>query len=320
MSPKRLDQLPQLFRGPFLRKVACDSYYSELVERLDHAGILELLDCSLADIFTEIYALLMKSYRCEYVYKNSLALRWLTESSHFGQSFVTDEFRVGKNRVDLAIFADFTRAYEIKSEYDSTLRLPSQTTEYAKVFDRVYVVTSDRLKGKFTTDLPQNIGIITLNERGEFLKARESKSHAQQTNLSVAFDCLRRSEMVAIVESITKSLIDVPTSLIYAECKSKFRRLLPFDAQRLIAEQIRNRRYSTASEELLRVVPEALKHAALTIRASNSEMKRLQCALAEKPRPHQKPIPKDKAKPHYENILPLFQRQTKRVARVEVPC
>lgn len=320
MSPKKLAHLPQLFRGPFLRKIAGGTYYSELAERLSFVGLRDLLDCNLGDIFSEVYKILVTHYRTEYVYKNSLTTSWL-DTSISDKSFVTDEFKVGKSRVDLAIFSNSSTAYEIKSEFDSTLRLSTQTTEYTKVFDHVYVVGTHGMKSKIEQAISSDIGIILLQESGELQVVKESASHAKKISLGVTFDCLRQKEMLAIANKLSGEAISVPSSRVYTECKARFRQLLPFEAHHHAAEQFRNRQYSSASESLLKEVPPALKHAALTFRASNEEMHSLRQQLCIKPRPYKAPsIPKikmthnHKVNSAYEQLPPVLERKTKRIA------
>jgi hypothetical protein len=273
MSTKQLSQLPPLFRSPFLRKVALGHYYKELTERLDVAGLSDLLRLNLSDIFESVYGILLEKYRCEYVFKNALTQKWFLSTHSTEKSFVTDEFKVGNCRVDLAVFSKTSVACEIKTEFDSSRRLASQSKEYMKIFDLVYVATTEKMRPKLEGDIPEGVGILELGNNGGFKTIRASWSHANHTDLVAAFNCLRQPERISIVERISNSKVTVPSSRIYTECKRKFRALLPFEAQELIVEQIRNRSYPSASVGLMLEVPNSLKHAALTLRASNQEIR-----------------------------------------------
>jgi hypothetical protein len=125
----------------------------------------------------------------------------------------------------------------------------------------------------------------------------------------MAFNCLRQGERVAIAEQISKSAKPVPNSKIYSECKRKFRNLIPFEAQTHIVQQIKSRTYSVPAVTLMREVPTALKHAALTLRATNQEIKRISEELKITPRKQSKQNKQDN-----EDIFSVPARETERVA------
>lgn len=309
MNTQNLTQLPQLFRSPFLRKVALGRYYNELAERLEIAGLSSLMKLRLSDIFEAVYEVLLQSYRCEYVFKNTLMQNWFLSRHSPDRSFITDEFRVGESRVDLALFSKTSVAFEIKTEFDSATRLPSQSTAYMKVFDLVYIVTTELMLPKLNDWIPKTVGVLLLGNSGSFKTIRDSESHACRADLSMIFDCLRQPERLSIAEKISRPKIEVPNSEIYDECKRIFRRLLPFEAHAHVVQQIRNRAYPTASAELMAKVPNALKHAALTLRATNKEIKKINAEL--------RMIPQQTNKQHIEHdehIFPIPAREAERIA------
>jgi len=215
MSAKQLSQLPQLFRSPFLRKVALGNFYQELEERLTIAGLSDLMSLRLKDIFQSVYQILLQNYRCEYVFKNELIRNWLKSHHSLKKSYLTDEFRVGTCRVDLAVFSATSVAFEIKTEFDSALRLASQSSEYVKLFDLVYVVTTEDMLRKLNGSIAENVGILTLESCGGFKTRRDSRCHAGQTDIGAAFNCLRQGERLAVVEKSTGVKVMVPTSRAY---------------------------------------------------------------------------------------------------------
>jgi hypothetical protein len=293
MSTKQLAQLPQLFRSPFLRKIACGNYYNELAERLEIAGLGNLLKLKLGEIFEAVYETLLTSYRSEYVFKNTLMQNWFLSRHSTDRSFITDEFRVGESRVDLALFSKTSVAFEIKTEFDSSTRLSSQSKAYMSVFDLVYVVTTESMLPKLISWIPKTVGILQLSNSGMFKTIRPSESHAHHADLTMTFNCLRQSERVAIAEQISKPKIQVPNSQIYSECKKIFRKLLPFEAHAHVVQQIRNRSYSTSAIDLMSKVPNSLKHAALTLRATNQEIKQIKSELRIVPKKTTKKIIED---------------------------
>lgn len=315
MSTKQFAHLPQLFRSPFLRKIAQGNYYSELRERLETAQLSHLMDQKLSTLFQSVYDLLIENYRCEYVFKNELIKMWFQSKRSSESAFLTDEFRVGSCRVDLAVFSTSSIAFEIKTDFDSATRLTSQSSEYIKVFDLVYVVTTERMLTRIADSIPKNVGILTLGHTDGFRTLRDSERHADQIDLHSVFDCLRQAERAAIIETVLGRKIEVPTSQLYTECKKAFKALLPFEAHEHMNRQIRSRGHSSAIADLLNIVPCSLTHAAFTLRATHREMGQIRSAMNSKPKKHNS----TKAKVH-ENILPIPPGKTERDDCATVTC
>ena len=53
------------------------------------------------------------------------------------------EVRIGKNIADMVVVNGKSIAYEIKTEFDTFVRLETQLTSYLKVFDKVFMVISE---------------------------------------------------------------------------------------------------------------------------------------------------------------------------------
>lgn len=66
-------------------------------------------------------------------------------------------------RADLIQMDDFSHAFEIKSDYDNTSRLPGQLAEYARTFDLVSVVTTQRLLPEVRAIAPRRVGLMVFS-------------------------------------------------------------------------------------------------------------------------------------------------------------
>lgn len=304
-------KLAPLFRGPFLRKVANDTHVSELMERLNHCGMSDLLKLPLWEIFEESYKALVEHYRCEYVFKNILTKQWFTSEHALNKSYITDEFRIGKSRVDLAVFAKSSFAFEIKTDFDSMARIGTQTSDYLKVFDFVYVVTSERFRESAIKAVPKTVGLLTLGSDGALEVSRQSESHGHFLDLKIFQGCLRQAEMLEIARLATGEKISVPNSMIFTECRKRFKQMLPFEAQKLFVEQLRARGYPAANVELLNDSPPSLKHAALTMRGTIQDINWIRKNLTKVPT-----LPKPNKSDNHDHILPIPARQTKRASRI----
>ena len=70
----------------------------------------------------------------------------------------------GKARADVLAINGHINAYEIKSDYDSLIRLPSQIREYDESFERNHIVTSNKYIEKCYSILPSHWGIILVEK------------------------------------------------------------------------------------------------------------------------------------------------------------
>lgn len=72
------------------------------------------------------------NYRCEYVFKNEIIAELRKHYAH-RRSLVVNEFRVGNSIADLAFFNGESRAYEIKTSYDT----PTCFDHYLRLLYRI---------------------------------------------------------------------------------------------------------------------------------------------------------------------------------------
>ena len=86
------------------------------------------------------YQVLQRNYQNEYVLKNSFLSKWLINELGETNSIIFNEFRVGKSIADLVIFNGVSKAFEIKTEFDSDARLEGQLKEYRRAFNEVYLI------------------------------------------------------------------------------------------------------------------------------------------------------------------------------------
>lgn len=301
-------KLAPIFRGPFLRKVANANHVPELTERLSSCGMSELLQLPLWEIFEEAHKALVQHYRCEYVFKNIVTHNWFESEHAIENTYITEEFRIGKSRIDLAVFANASFAFEIKTDYDSMARIGSQTDDYLKVFDYVYVVTSLKLRDSALKSIPRTVGLLTIDSNGKLEPFRESESHGKFLDLKVFQGCLRQGEMLSMIEQATGEKVKVPNSKIFLECRKKFKQMLPFEVQKLFVEQLRRRKYPAANLALLKDAPPSLKHASLTLSGTAQEINSLREILTKIPTPVT-PKPKENV-----NLLSISPRKAKRAS------
>ena len=81
-----------------------------------------------------LYHFMMRYYRCEYVFKNEVINKILLRHFTNQDTISFSEFHVDQSIADLVMFNGISRAYEIKTDYDSDKRLIHQLTDYNKLF------------------------------------------------------------------------------------------------------------------------------------------------------------------------------------------
>ena len=291
-----------IFRGPFLRKVCDDKHHQVFTELIN---LLELEDhpcwgSPAIDFFEYFYDLLLSHYRCEYVFKNAIANNIFLARYSLEKNLISEELMVDSSRADMTIVGESSTVYEIKTEYDDPSRLEGQIADYKKVFDKIYVVVSDEQSERYVSLIDDSVGLLSLANNGRITKIKESESHVATVSLDSVFNCMRKKEYSSALIKSFGEAPDVPTSKYYEACRRKFRRLLPHEAHKLMTDELRSRKLHASHLQLINVVPKSLKMAAIGLRATKSQMLKLQ----------------EKLKlPTYEHILPIPERKTIRDVR-----
>ena len=262
-----------IFRGPFLECVAHGKHYPILKELGDHFSSFSppSENASLRSWFDFFYSLLLKQYRCEYVYKNTITTKlYLTGRHSFENSLLTDEFSIGNSRADVVILNGTSTVYEVKSKYDSLERLECQITDYRKVFDRIYVVTTAE-KSKLVLDKVSGlVGVLVLCDNGNLDTIRKAESNKVNTDPAVIFNCMRRAEFCSVIKERFGYVPDVPNSKLYRESKKLFCQLDPSESHDLMVEKVRMRGKRKPFVDLINDVPNSLSHACLSFSRSQA--------------------------------------------------
>jgi len=94
------------------------------------------------NFFDDLYSLLKENYRNEYIFKNEFLLTLLKKEYKTKHTFL-QEVRIGDNIADMVVVNGKSIAYEIKTEFDSFVRLEGQLKSYLKVFDKIFMVVSE---------------------------------------------------------------------------------------------------------------------------------------------------------------------------------
>lgn len=280
IPPKSYGAIAPIFRGPFLEKVARGAHRSTISELARHYGSPASPPALLRDWFDFFYDLLFSRYRCEYVYKNAIANNIFLSRHCLHDSCMTGELRSGSSRADVAILNGTSTVYEIKSEFDSFDRLHSQLTDYRKIFDCIYIVTTEQ-RSDLVTGTWSDVGVITLRRNGALSVIRKAPSNKTRTDPATIFDCMRQAEYSRAILDHFGHLPQVPNSQLYREAKKMFCSLDPAAAHDLMVRQIKARGKKKPLADLINSAPTSLKHACLNFTKPHALAKALTTKLRE---------------------------------------
>ena len=205
------ENIPLLAAKLFSRSVFNDIVFAKnnrVIEYLiQNVNLPKSKDYSLFNYFEEFFKILSKSYRNEYVFKNSLAMDIIKKRHRFNNVSYVNELRTNNSICDIAIFNGTSTAYEIKTNLDNFDRLPLQLMDYQTVFDKIYVVCDTSKISIVEKLVSRNVGICELTSKNKVVIIKEALSNIDNISNKSIFYCLRPSEIEKIfVEKLNHSL------------------------------------------------------------------------------------------------------------------
>ena len=264
-TPLVMDSLVQNGYSPYLTEISINS------------GLLESINpaTTLGQFFDQIYNLLFKHYRNEYIYKNVIANKILLGKHSLNTSIMLTEFRVSKNKADVVILNGDSTVYEIKSQYDSFARLDKQIQAYFEIFDYINVITSPSQVKKLDSILPDKAGILVLTNRKTISTMREPKSNKENINPAILFDSLRKTEYIRIIKEYYGIVPDIPNTQIYRECKNLFCKIPLVYSHDLTIKILKERINTNNLKGFIDKAPSSVSAYAMSICEQKKKMKNL---------------------------------------------
>lgn len=269
--------------------------YSSAFSRALFTDIIKYGDCSRLDAIHDrydgkrkkektyfsylkyLYRQISINYRCEYVYKNELIDLLIKKYAH-SNTVIFNEFRMQKSIVDLAMFNGNSRAFEIKTEYDTTRRLIGQLVDYTRVFQLCYVVIPANMLETYEKDIPPYIGIVLMRESGGVLELDEARPAVENKNIDAGMmmKCLRTKEYENMVIEEFGKLPDVPYYEMYEACEEKLYDMPPDKLHQYFLKEIEKRKNNMC---LLKKAPRELRQMYLQLGLSKGQIDILQTYL-----------------------------------------
>ena len=245
------------------------SHFNWLVSKYDI-----LIRCATySDMLKKSYSVISKYYRCEYVYKNEL-IKLLLKKYGTRNSVYFNEFRVGNSIADMVMFNGESKAFEIKTEYDTPRRLDKQMDDYKRFFDKCYIIVPESKVDEYRDIVESTTGIIAMSHKNGSIILKEVR-HAEQNerfDFEALMSCLRTEEYKNIVLSLGESLEGVAGYDMYKYCYRVISKENPNKLRELFLREIKKRKNNTA---LLRKYPMSIRQMMLSLNLPQDKANKL---------------------------------------------
>lgn len=245
------------------------SHFNWLVSKYDI-----LIRCATySDLLKKSYSVISKYYRCEYVYKNEL-IKLLLKKYGTRNSVYFNEFRVGNSIADMVMFNGESKAFEIKTEYDTPRRLDKQMDDYKRFFDKCYIIVPENKVDEYRDIVESTTGIIAMSHKNGSIILKEVR-HAEQNerfDFEALMSCLRTEEYKNIVLSLGESLEGVAGYDMYKYCYRVISKENPNKLRELFLREIKKRKNNTA---LLRKYPMSIRQMMLSLNLPQDKANKL---------------------------------------------
>lgn len=150
----------------------------------------------------------------------------------------------GQSRVDVAVINGILHGYEIKSESDTLLRLPSQINDYNLVFDRMTIVVQRNYLEEVRKIVPKWWGIMLITRSKQVINIREIRKGRINPNVDpfALSHLLWKEEALNILKErdLQKGYLSKPRKEIY---KRLIECLEIHELRNCVTKQLRSREY-----------------------------------------------------------------------------
>lgn len=273
--------IARIFTRPVMEDIARRGTASHVARELKALGVFPTGSPSVvADLFDASLEAIGSSYRCEYVYKAAIASRIVFGRHSPRTSSLAIELGVAGSIVDAAVFNGTSTAYEIKTEFDTHRRLSTQAPDYARAFNRVYIVTHPSMAERYASLVDERVGILTLSEKNRLREARAAVGDLSLIEPATVFRMLRRQEYMDAVHQHFGPQPAQPNGRIAGYYAALFCQLSSIQAHDVLVAAMRSRTTDSETVAFVSMLPASLRALAYATPLSRPQRERVLGALA----------------------------------------
>ncbi len=261
--------IAKVFNSNVLNDVANGDF--SYLEKIASQNFSYNSEISLRALYDNAYSFLRENYQNEYYYKSLIIKKILMGVHSLNTATLLPEFRVGTNKADCVILNGKSTCYEIKTDYDSLVRLEDQLSSYLQLFDEVYVVCSAKYQQAVLDLVPCGVGVLRLTEKQTLSQVRKAIRRTSPLNKRLLMQSLRQHEYTELAEKLSGKQIIFPNTLIYNECLSILENCLDDNLLNKYFIQILKKSRKN-NDRLIESLPESLANAAISYRFKKREI------------------------------------------------
>ena len=146
---------------------------------------------------------------------------------------------------------------------------------YAKVFARIYVIAAESHVAAVMDTVPEQVGVLKLNDRYQISPLREAADHPERTSPAAIFDSIRAPEARMILESRGVAIPTVPNTELHSVLRRLFVELDPCVAHQGMVDVLKRTRNLLPLSDLVAQLPASLQTAALSMPLRKADHARL---------------------------------------------
>jgi len=273
--------IARIFTRPVMEDIARRGTAGHVTRELKALGVTPVKSPAVvADLFDASLQEIGSSYRCEYVYKAAIASRIVFGRHSPRTSSLAIELGVAGSIADAAVFNGTSTAYEIKTEFDSHRRLNTQTLDYRRAFDRVYIVTHPDMAERYATLVDERVGVLSLSDKNSLCEVRAAVGDLSHIEPATVFRMLRRQEYVDAVRHHFGPQPPLPNGRVAQHHAALFCRLSGAQAHDVLVAAMRSRTTDTHTVAFVSALPASLRALAYATPLSRPQRERVLTALA----------------------------------------
>lgn len=252
--------LSTIFDVKVIKNLMKDSDSTEIDKILRNADFRISEKSKLKDKYGLVYNYLLKNYRNEYVFKNTIVNKILLGKHSLSTSTAFSEFQVLGCKLDLLVLNGTSKAYEIKTKYDNFSRLEKQMDTYLRFFDEVSLVLDENFDEKILSILNKRVGIFVFTKKNTLSEVRKAKSNLRFIRSENFVSLLRKDEYLDIIRDNLGIEITVPNTQIYDKAKQIFSKFSAKQAHQLTINKLKLRKeYLKHKRKLIENAPASIR-------------------------------------------------------------